>query len=105
MKTFLVMFLISLPLKAGEVLKKSEPLSNTMKISSSFEKNDALFLLTRDEMETLRMAQLGCKNTEKLYEHCKSQAEPNPFLTTKFLLGSVIVSLGIGSVLGFLVSR
>jgi len=93
------------PIKAGEVLKKSEPLYNTIKINTSFEKNDALFLLTRDEMERVRMAQLVCKNTEKLYQHCKSKTEPNPFLTTKFLLGSVIVSLGIGGVLGFLVSR
>lgn len=91
----------------GAVLKKNDPLGNQNKLHELFLKghNEALFLLERGTMESIALDREELKRYQELYEECKKNMEPNPFMTPQFLIGSVVVSLGVGALIGFVAFR
>jgi len=107
MKTFCATFLITAlfvnNVLAGDVIRRGDDYDP--KIQALLQEHDALFILNRQQLEKIRLEQIECQRKSELYERCKTDGEPNPFLTTKFLLGSVIVSIGVGGLLGFFLSK
>jgi hypothetical protein len=88
---------------SGTVLKRNDPFGNQNKLHEMFLKydNEAVFLLDRTALENIALDREKLKRYQELYEECKGTMRPNSFMTPRFLIGSVVVSLSVGALIGF----
>ena len=116
MKIFLTIFLITTSLTSSPafaevqkaaILSRGDTSGNEKKLQDLFaiEENKSLFVLPRGEMERWRETQLELNGCKGLYKECKETMQPNSFMTPKFLIGSVVVSIGVGALIGFFAFR
>ena len=106
MKAFwLTLSLTSLWIKSLPAIETQSLLHSRdpQKLESSFLQDDKVFVFDRKTIEKLRVDQIQCQQTNRLYADCLKEAQPNRFLTANFIFISTILALGVGFIGGLYV--